>query len=61
MCDISLKCKLAVVSVVEEDEYVVELKDVLYARNLGYNIFSPSAGFDGENRDRVGHRDISFV
>lgn len=53
-CDVSLKGNLSVVFVSEENEYVAELKNVLYAPICGYNLFSPSAKFDGNNRDRLG-------
>ena len=53
-CDVSLKGTLTVVFVSEENEYVAELKNVLYAPSCGYNLFSPSAEFDGNNWDRLG-------
>ena len=35
-------------------EFSVELKNVLYSTNLGYNLFSPSAEFDGESWNSIG-------
>lgn len=56
-CDVSLMGNFTVVFVTEDDEYVVELKDVLYAPDLGYKIFAPSVGFDYESWDRLGSPD----
>lgn len=36
----------------EEDEYVADLQNVLCARHLRYSLFSPSAEFNSESRDR---------
>lgn len=40
-CDVSLRGNLTVVFVTEEDEYVAELKDVLYALTSGTTCFPP--------------------
>lgn len=36
---------------------MVELKYVLYAPNIGYNLFSPNAEYDGNSWDRLGGSD----
>ena len=53
-CNVSLKGNLTVVFMTEDNEFVTELKDVMYAPDLGYNLFSPRAEFDGETWDRLG-------
>ena len=40
--------------VTDEDEYVTELKGVRFSPNLGCNLFSPNAEFDGETWDHLG-------
>lgn len=55
--DASLKDNLTVAFMTEENECEAELKDVLYAPDLGYNLFSPCAEYDGESRDRLGGLD----
>ena len=54
VCDISLKGNVTVVFVTDEDEQVTELKGVLFSPNLGHNLFSPNAEFDGETWDHLG-------
>ena len=44
------------VFVTDDDEFVVELKNVKYGPNVGYSLFSPSAEFDG-TWDKVGGPD----
>ncbi|CAM9974287.1 unnamed protein product, partial [Sphacelaria rigidula] len=56
-CNVSLKGNLTVVFVTDEVEYVADLQGVLYAPDLGYNLFSPSSEFNGEGWDRLGGPD----
>lgn len=53
-CNVSLKGNSTVVFVTEMDECIADLQDVLYAPHLGYNLFSPSAEFNGESWGRLG-------
>ena len=56
-CNVSLKGNLTVVFMTEGKEFITELKDVMYAPDLGYKLFSPRAEFDGETWDRLGGPD----
>lgn len=56
-CDVSLKGNVTVVFVTDEGEYVTQLKGVLFSPNLGYNLFSPNAEFDGETWEHLGGPD----
>ena len=47
--EVELCGTLELVFVTADSEFSVELKNVLYSPNLGYNLFSPSAEFDGES------------
>ncbi|CAB1110655.1 unnamed protein product [Ectocarpus sp. CCAP 1310/34] len=47
MCEVALTGNLDLVFVSADSEFSVELKNVLYSLNLGFNFFSPSAEFDG--------------
>ena len=46
-CEVEFSGTLELVFVTANSEFSVELKNVLYSPNLGYNLFSPSAEFDG--------------
>ena len=45
------------VFVTADSEFSVELKNVLHSPNSGYNLFSPSAEFDGESWNGLGGPD----
>ena len=42
-CEVEFSGTLELVFVTADSEFSVELKNVLYSPNLGYNLFSPSA------------------
>ena len=42
---------------IADTELSAELKNVLYSPNLGYNLFSPSAEFNGESWNGLGGSD----
>ena len=42
-CEVALSGTLELVFVTADSEFSVELENVLYSPNLGYNLFSPSA------------------
>ena len=48
---------LELVFVTADSEFSIELENVLYSPNLGYNLFSPSAEFDGESWNGLGGPD----
>ena len=48
-CEVEFSGTLELVFVIADSEFSVELENVLYSPNLGYNLFSPSAEFDGES------------
>ena len=54
VCDVSLKGNLTVVFETDSDEYVAELKGVLFSLNQGCDLISPNEKFDGDNWDRLG-------
>ena len=54
VCEASLKGTVPVVFVTGEDEFAVDLHDVMYVPNLGYNLFATKVEFDGETWDRIG-------
>ncbi|CAB1096609.1 unnamed protein product [Ectocarpus sp. CCAP 1310/34] len=56
-CEISFSGTLELVFVTADSEFSMELKNVLYSPNLGYNLFSPSAEFDGESWNGLGGPD----
>ncbi|CAN0387937.1 unnamed protein product [Scytosiphon promiscuus] len=56
-CDVTLSGTLEVVFVSCDGQFSVELQNVLYCPNLGYNLFSPNAEFDGESWDHLGGPD----
>ena len=43
-CEVEISRTLELVFVTADSEFSVELKNVLYSPNLGYNFFYPSAG-----------------
>ena len=53
-CEVAYSGTLDLVFVTADSEFSVELKNVLYSPNLGYNLFSPSAEFDGESWNGLG-------
>ena len=53
-CEVALSGTLELVFVSADNEFLVELKNVLYCPKLGYNLFSPSAEFDGESWNGLG-------
>ena len=56
-CEVKFSGKLELVLVTADSQFSVELKNVLYSPNLGYNLFSPSAKFDGESWNGLGGLD----
>ena len=56
-CEVEFSGTLELVFVTAHSEFSVELKKVLYSPNLGYNLFSPSADFDGESWNGLGGPD----
>ena len=48
---------LELVFVTADSKFPVEMKNVLYFPNLGYNLFSSSAEFDGESWNVLGGPD----
>ena len=56
-CEVSFAGTLDLVFVTDDSEFCVELQNVLYSPNLGYNLFSPSAEFDGESWNGLGGPD----
>ena len=56
-CEVAFSGTLELVFVTADSEFSVELKNVLYSPNLGYNLFSPSAEFDGESWNGLGGPD----
>ena len=53
-CEVVLSGTLEFVFVAADSEFSVELENVLYSPDLGYNLFSPSAEFDGESWNHLG-------
>ena len=53
-CEVEFSGTLEFVFVTADSEFSVELKNVLYTPNLGYNLFPPSAEFDGESWNCLG-------
>lgn len=53
-CEVALSGTLEFVFVAADSEFSVELENVLYSPDLGYNLFSPSAEFDGESWNHLG-------
>ena len=56
-CDVEFSGTLELVFVTANSEFSVELKNMLYSPNLGYNLFSPSAEFDGVSLNGLGGPD----
>ena len=56
-CEVALSGTLELVFVTADSEFSVELENVLYSPNLGYNLFSPSAEFDGKSWNGLGGPD----
>ena len=56
-CEIEFSGTLDSVFVTADSEFSVELKNVLYSPNLGYNLFPPSAEFDGKSWNGLGGPD----
>ena len=56
-CEVEVSGTLELVFVTADSEVSVELKNVLYSPNLGYNLFSPIAEFDGESWNGLGGPD----
>ena len=56
-CEVEFSGTLELVYVTADSEFSIELKNVLYSPNLGYNLFSPSAEFDGESWNGLGGHD----
>ena len=56
-CEVEFSGTLESVFVTADSEFSVELKNVLYSPNLGYNLFSPSAEFGGEPWNGLGGPD----
>ena len=48
-CEVALSGTLELVFVTADSEFSVELENVLYSPNLGYNLFSHRAEFDGKS------------
>ena len=48
-CEVALSGTLELVFVTADSEFSVELENALYSPNLRYNLFSPSAEFDGKS------------
>ena len=53
-CEVEFSGTLELVFVTADSEFSVELENVLYSPNLGYNLFPPSAEFDGESWNGLG-------
>ena len=56
-CEVYFSGTLELVFVTADSKFSVELKNALYSPNLGYNLFSPSAEFDGESWNGLGGPD----
>ena len=56
-CEVALSGTLELVFVTADSEFSVELENVLYSPNSGYNLFSPSAEFDGKSWNGLGGPD----
>ena len=56
-CEVEYSRTLGLVLVTADSVFSVELKNVLYSPNLGYNLFSPSAEVDGESWNGLGGPD----
>ena len=56
-CEVALSGTLELVFVTADSEFSVESENVLYSPNLGYNLFSPSAEFDGKSWNGLGGPD----
>ena len=56
-CEVEFSGQLELVFVTAASEFSVELKSVLYSPNLGYNLFSPRAEFDGKSWNGLGGPD----
>lgn len=56
-CEVALSGTLELVFVGDGSEFCVELQNVLYSPDLGYNLFSPSAEFDGKSWNGLGDPD----
>ena len=56
-CEVEFSGALVLLFLTADSEFSVELKNVLYSPNLGYNLFSPIAECNGESWNGLGGPD----